>query len=296
MNVILFDLPPEPERQAEWLERVLVSPAAGQLLSDIAALRSIADEESSVAPEASEPGLAEIIGEQQEVVLREGLRPVDRATFRRLLQSPVALSELMLEIELSDSPYWRSLTPVLAGPMPTAAERAPEAGASEVPKTGLPDSDSRANGTMRRWFVAAAALAAATLLAIANWPDTPDSGWGWDRQEVFALRSDAPTYLRHLASAADEWFQRTPATDQELRSRLVAFRRGCDKLLAAPHPSLNATDRDWLRERCQVWSEKFDDQLARLDRSDDWSVVLREADETVLKLIQALRDRADDLV
>jgi hypothetical protein len=99
-------------------------------------------------------------------------------------------------------------------------------------------------------------------------------------------------FLQHLADAADEYFDRPRNSRSDLERQLVAFRRGCDALQAARLSQLTAADRDWLKERCRVWSQKFDGQLAELRSGGrPWQAVREDADETVRALETALRER-----
>jgi hypothetical protein len=129
------------------------------------------------------------------------------------------------------------------------------------------------------------------VAVMAFWPTPPKPGWGWDRPGALAVDLNAPEYLNHLADGANEWFKKRPETRQDLEQRLREFRRGCDTLIAAPHPQLSDADRDWLVERCRVWSGKLDQHVADLQTGTELTRVRDAADETIRKLIQALRDR-----
>jgi hypothetical protein len=58
------------------------------------------------------------------------------------------------------------------------------------------------------------------------------------------------------------------------------------------HAPLGSTDKEWLAERCRKWSGKFDEHLAALERGADAKQVRHAADDTVKKLVAALRERS----
>jgi hypothetical protein len=135
--------------------------------------------------------------------------------------------------------------------------------------------------------------ASISLVLIVAWPLLYPKTWGWDRPTALAAGATSADYLNNLADAAEEWFAQTRDDSRHLARRLTEMRRGCDRLLAAPHAPLSQADRDWLLERCRTWSEKFDDQLAALQSGErSLQAVREEADATVKQLIRALRGRA----
>jgi len=124
------------------------------------------------------------------------------------------------------------------------------------------------------------------------WVLQPGENWGWNRRGTLTAQLAPDAFLERLADAADEFSTRRHDSAADLERDLVAFRRGCDAILAAPLDQLAAADRDWLRERCQVWAAKFDGQLDELRQgSRPWQEIRTEADDTVRKLATALRER-----
>jgi DNA-directed RNA polymerase specialized sigma24 family protein len=150
---------------------------------------------------------------------------------------------------------------------------------------------------------AAAAVVAVALLVPylrplpvgdANEPGAQDvalSRWGWNRPG--ALRQDvtARAYLDQLAEAAQDWFTKRPEDAASLAERIKQFRLGCSVLLRSPHRPLSLVDRTWLVERCSAWAAKLDILLAALEAGQDPSTVRAQVDETITKLIAALRER-----
>ncbi len=126
-------------------------------------------------------------------------------------------------------------------------------------------------------------------------PAAPASGWGWDRPG--AIPNDVPpsTYLTTLAHGADEWFNKRPTDPEGVKKRISDFRKGCSTLIASSHEPLAEEDRTWLVEKCKKWRDKLDEHLAALDAGEDPLAVRAAADETVTKLIKAMRARADGL-
>ena len=121
------------------------------------------------------------------------------------------------------------------------------------------------------------------------------SGWGWNRPG--ALADDLPpgVYLDRLADAAGEWFKKRPDDPIALARRIGEFRQGCSVLILSPHKPLSARDRAWLVEKCRAWAAKLDAHLAALEAGASAAKVRDDADATISKLIEALRDRAKSL-
>ncbi|MFT5327263.1 MAG: hypothetical protein ACI8P0_005152 [Planctomycetaceae bacterium] len=63
-------------------------------------------------------------------------------------------------------------------------------------------------------------------------------------------------------------------------------------MIEAQHPQLVDEDRKWLVDKCKAWSGKLDDHLTALSAGDPVAKVSRAADETINKLILAMRTRA----
>ena len=158
-----------------------------------------------------------------------------------------------------------------------------------------------------RTLVSLAATAAVVLaiLTVSQWPGgdqkenvppgggvASSTGWGWNRPD--ALPQDLPrdAYLNHLADAAHAWFNKRPDDRAALAQRITEFRQGCTVLLQSPHKPLPAGDRAWLVEKCGAWAAKLGAHLAALESGQDVAKVRGEADETINKLITALRQRA----
>jgi hypothetical protein len=118
------------------------------------------------------------------------------------------------------------------------------------------------------------------------------SGWGWDRPGGFPEHLPPGTYLHYLADVAREWLDQRPETPMALARRISEFRRGCTVLILSPHRTLPAEDRSWLVEKCRAWAAKLDAHLAAVEAGQDVLKVRGEADETINRLIDALRQRA----
>jgi len=124
---------------------------------------------------------------------------------------------------------------------------------------------------------------------------TAPSGWGWNRPG--ALPRDVPPaeYLNKLADAASEWFKKRSDDPAALAKRLAEFRQGCSVLMLSEHRPLSPDDRTWLVLKCRTWAAKLDAHLAGVEAGEDPSKVRAEADETIDKMIRALRERAKSL-
>ncbi len=83
-----------------------------------------------------------------------------------------------------------------------------------------------------------------------------------------------------------------PGNPIALARRIAEFRQGCSVLILSPHRPLPAEDRAWLVERCRAWAARFDGYLASVEAGKDPLEVRNQADETINRLIDTLRDRA----
>jgi len=63
-------------------------------------------------------------------------------------------------------------------------------------------------------------------------------------------------------------------------------------LIESPHRPLSAADRTWLVDKCRAWAAKLDAHLAAIQSGQDALKVRGEADDTINRLIAALRERA----
>jgi hypothetical protein len=108
------------------------------------------------------------------------------------------------------------------------------------------------------------------------------------------LPQDLPpaAYLDRLADAAADWFRARPDEPIALARRLAELREGCSVLILSEHRPLSPEDRTWLVERCRSWAAKLDAHLTAVEAGEDPAKVRAAADETVNRLIAALRERA----
>ena len=149
----------------------------------------------------------------------------------------------------------------------------------------------------QRSLQSVAAVAAMVIFGGIVWLNQPPAGpsWGWDRPGALAVELSGQEYLNHLVDSAGEWFKKPRDTQAALAKRLSDFRHGCDTLVEAQHAQLASEDRQWLVEKCKAWSGKLDDHLAALSAGDPIDKVGEAADETINKLILAMRTRANQV-
>lgn len=193
--------------------------------------------------------------------------------------------------------YYSSTMPTLPpGPRQVGAERGPAA----VPRAAEQVFDHRSRpgadaGGRRLLAVAAGLLVAAAAWALTRGPAVSSGGgWGWSAPGVLAA-APADEYLERLAAAGAEWFRTPAGTEAALAGRLDELLAGCDRLIAAPHAPLAAADRDWLVEKCRTWRDALAGQRTSLAAAHDVAATRAAADETVAKLVAALRRRAAEI-
>jgi hypothetical protein len=139
-------------------------------------------------------------------------------------------------------------------------------------------------------------IAAVLLVAIISWMSQPTvpPRWGFNRPEALTQQMPADEYLKHLAKASNEWFDKRPQTKAEFALRLKQYINGCQTLIDADHAQLAQEDRDWLRESCIVWKANLEGQLGKLNSgSQTVEAVREESDATIKQLQEALRTRAE---
>ncbi len=142
----------------------------------------------------------------------------------------------------------------------------------------------------------ALAWAASVLVAIVAFERTRPSAatgpaWGWAKPGALPTGLVRDAYLARLADEAEGWFARRPEDPIALARRIAEFRQGCSTLILADHPALSEADHGWLVERCRAWASKLDAHLADVEARKDPTTVRAEVDQTVRKLIAALRER-----
>jgi len=291
MKIQIADVPTEHDALAAWLERQLVGLDLGDLVLELSAFQN------HPGPAAD---LADLLGSRRQDVLKTGLQVLSLQQLRGLLQSPAALLELQELACLNGGAYWQGVE--------HSAEHAAlvEAGwqwlSTTLNASAMPARSSEPTRSARSWFRNARRMltAVAVMLMVSlgiwlQWRPAP-RGWGFDQPGALQVQLSAPRYLEHLATQAAVWFKQRPATKPALEQRLREFRHGCDTLIDAPHSQLAAADRAWLVERCRVWSAKLDGHLADLSGGEKSVEQVRaESDATINTLIQALRDRGQQV-
>lgn len=285
MNFTSLDIPDDDDALAAWLERQLVGLELGNV---VAGLRAFADRS------LTQRTLADWLGQDHAHVLSRGLTALPRERLRELFQSPRLLLELQELVLSQGGDYWRTVPRDAAHERLVGESWKSIATKVEPAATASVAQPERTPHSRRAWLLSSAA--ALLVGAFAGWQvitrrvTPPD--WGFDQSGLLTADIPPAEYLQRLANAASQWFNRRPEDAADLRQRIQEFRHGCDTLQAASHPQLAAADREWLLERCRVWAGKLDGHLRDLNSGKDVSTVRSEADDTINKLMAALRERA----
>ncbi len=279
MTIYALEIPNDDAAVPRWLEQQITGPELHQLVAELRAVKS----------SESAPDLNQLLGASRDPMLEQGLGILSPEQRSQLLAHPELLYELQELIFASGGDYWlRQLTR-------DADRRAAQAVWPKIQKAIEPTATPATSALSRRNVVVALLSMAAVFLIgffAMNSLGKPET-YGWSKPGVFEVAMAKPAYLNHLADRANEWFDAKPADAEQLASRMKQFRESCDKLIAAKHPQLSEADRAWLKERCGVWAGKIDASLATLEKDpSQLKAVNAEMDETVNKLMAALRDRA----
>lgn len=289
MRLILADMPDDAAQLGSWLDQQLVGIELAELVDELAVVSSRS---------AASATLDDVCGHRLGAVLTSGCRALDEATLGRILVQPDLLLELQARVLDSGEPYWRQPPRTTVHQAATAAVWS--AISASLPLQGALPAVFPGRRPTKRWStigVSLAAIAASLLLLVGLWrgQTTPEQPWGWNRPDAFLSQGGADQYLTHLASLGEEWFIAMPDSKPELAQRLNQMLAGCDALVAAKHADLAEPDRQWLRERCSQWRDKFAAQLRDLEGGQSIAQIQADADSTVRALLQALRKRRSTL-
>ena len=297
MNLHALDIPEDVAQLPHWLEDHLLGLDLAELVAELSAIRN--------GTPATGRSLEDVLGRSLPRVLSDGLSVLPPPLLRELLSEPCLLLDLQERIFLEGGHYWETRAAHGNG-MELMVARGRErlrkfiANGKTAPTTV---SARVAPGT--RWYrhplSVCIGTAAAVLAAVVFWPPFPQAnapvaaGWGWEKPGALQQDVSAAEYLNGLAEAADDWFKKRPATPQALATRIAEFRQGCSTLILAEHRPLAPEDRQWLVEKCRAWAGKLDQHLAAVEAGRDVLEVRNEADETIRRLITALKTRATEV-
>lgn len=286
MIPISLDIPETQRELVAWLESHLLGMQLGDLVSELQAVHGA---------RADGPSLEQVCGGKLANVLQYGLGTLEINQLRELLQHPQLLLSLQDEIVQHGGEHWMQ-RPLRREEEVALASQWKLLESVMSPPVVAPASPAARRGWFGRAAIAAVLSAAATLTVAFSLRDrlvpAPAPGWGWEKPGALAVKLPPREYLNHLADAAQDWFKKRPENAPDLARRVAQFRQGCSTLILAEHAALAPADRDWLRERCRAWATKLDAHLAAIEAGEDIATVRAAADETVNKLIKAIRDRA----
>lgn len=272
---------------ADWLDRALASPYLGELVGELETLNL--NEERVVS-------LNDIVGDKRAAVLNNGLSELSEANLMELLASPKLLLDLQELVFLEGGDYWRLLATEEADAESLARLR--ERLTSTV--VGAEKVTRPASNDFSRYAVVFLAAACLVLAAFATWPlfvssQTEAIAWGWNAADAMPENATTPEYFEAIADGGEAWFNRSPESKIEFAIRLSEYRQGCSRLILSEHKPLSLEDRTWLTGKCRDWAGKLDEHLADLEAADKpFSQTLQETNETVRRLVSALRERAEE--
>lgn len=311
MKLLALEIPDDTTALAGWLQSHLIGLELAPLVAELEAVHG---------PVREVLTLEQLLGSRREAVLARGLEALPAERLRLLLVHPRLLLDLQESILISGGPFWGELaaSEAMGSEQGTVLERTwkkVETSLTLVPEHGVSGRTKAAPSPPRllrfpgRGLVslAAAAMVLVAVFIAGRWsregilqPPSPSApvvsnGWGWSRPDALPQNASPRAYFTHLADAAHEWFNKRPDDSLALARRIAEFRQGCSRLILSQHQPLSAGDRTWLVEKCRAWAAKLDTHLAAVEAGQDPLKVRAEADETINKLIAALRDRAKNL-
>ncbi len=289
--LVCLTIPDLPENWPAWLEQQLIGLQLAELVEELPVFTGVADR--------AEIQLADVLQEQEQQVYQSGLEVLSPIQIKQLLTAPHLLFELQEQILLQGGEYWAELSIPASQRELLDDQRKQLAAEIAGDQTAItpPVSQPVWHGSKRSSWKSLIVPGVALLLLvgiITMWNKPVASGsWGFQQSGLLSADLDARAYLDSLAEAAGQWFNKRPESAETLATRLQQFSEGCQTLITALHPQLSETDKDWLIERCQAWKDKIDKQLVDLQTGQkSYRQTLAAADETINKLITALRDRS----
>lgn len=308
MNLYALDIPDSPAELSPWLERQLAGLHIAELVAELSAIHG-----SNAGRGRT---LDEVLGWQLPRVLEVGLGEVPQSALRELLKQPRLLVDLQERIFIEGGSYWDRLSQraddvrhhvdagwsrvsTMVGEGDASAERSATLRLADFERDRTPVAT---RSRWRSWAVTITAAAASLVIGIfagdrlRPTPPQVASGWGWSRPGALAPVGSQAEYLNRLADSAEEWFKKRPDSPAALSKRLSEFRDGCSTLLLADHPPLAADTKSWLREKCRAWAGKLDTHRADVEAGQDVATILTASDETIRKLVHALRTKATEVV
>jgi hypothetical protein len=309
MKLVALEIPDDTAALAGWLQDHLVGLDLAPLVAELEAVHGAAQDPLTVD---------QVLGSHRDAVLAHGLGALPPKRLRQLLLKSRLLLDLQELVLTGGGPFWSEL----AAPSATSSNRRAaldrtwkKIDGAVTPATA-PSASRRAQPVaqsprllrfpVRRLLslAAAAVMLVAVFVAGRHTRDgaqrpqpgpTASTGWGWNRPDALRESLTPREYLTHLADAAQEWFNKRPDEPLALARRIGEFRQGCSTLILSQHRPLAANDRTWLVDKCRAWAAKLDAHLAALEGGQDPIKVREAADETIDKLIVALRERAKNL-
>ncbi len=305
MKTPLLEILDDPAQLPVWLEGQLMGESLRALVSDLSAVHG--------HPPEVRPALETVLGDDVEEVRQTGLSALRAEQLRLFLTHPALLWDLQEDVLIHGGEYWEhrfaeaslSEEQLASGlqwlKTALSASSLDSVSPRQISREALPASSVSAKPAWycRPSFVslvtaAGVLLAVFVLDTLVIPPAQPTvASWGWEKPGALPQNVSADVYLIQLAEAAEDWFNKRPETRKELARRILQFRQGCSTLILSKHQPLVPEDERWLIEKCQEWAAKLDGHLTALEASSVVREVREAADETIRKLITALRERAE---
>lgn len=120
-----------------------------------------------------------------------------------------------------------------------------------------------------------------------------EAPWGWNRLSLYTREESPREYFNSLASAAGEWFDVVPFSNEALARRLGTARSGLSQLLLASHQNLPEEEKAWLLEQANEWAELLDEAIRAVESGRPVDEVRANVDEAFSLLIRTLQDKAN---
>jgi hypothetical protein len=284
MKIHILEIPESHASLASWIENQLVGDSFGDMITEIVAIHG----------DTSAVQLDHFLLDCQEQVLEHGLVVMPHERLKGLLGNARMLAELQELVIRDGGQYWQEIIDKCWSTKEHNYGKPDFDCLTRNNPSYLTDLASRKPAThlQRRVFQVVSIAAVFLMLITAGkylLESSPElDSWGWNSLELAAINGDSTTYLETLGDSANEWFAVRPNTKQELATRIIEFRLGCNKLILAEHRQLSKSQQTQLRLKCQLWAKDIDNALVDLESGASLQVVRNRMDSLIRRLTQAL--------
>lgn len=300
MSITLLTIPESSADWPAWLDRQLMEFRLLDLIEELQLLKSEPNSEPNAAANQTPVTLANVVDtDQQARVLESGTSVLSVPQFQLLFGHPLLLLELQERILEAGGEYWNrfGLSPELQAMSDRILKKLDLSADTQSSDFGSaaqsgPASSAGPRGNRRKLMWLASSLAA-VLLMISFLQRTPELAEPTGLSNPALLAADVQTaqqWFDLVADAGKMWQTEPHQNSEQLLQALSETSEACGRLIANPHPILDAAESAWFVTKCQNWKTKLDDTYAALTTGDlSFLEAKTQADGIMNKLVTVLQ-------